>query len=91
MEEEKEEQHAVEEEALDHLERIEQNLEEIKNRTPSRRKAFVYGLWQGAGALLGGILGLTLLGWVLSLFGLLPGFDLIVPHVQNMVDNFRRP
>lgn len=80
----------IEEEGLKHLEHIEQELEEIKDRTPSRPRAFTYGLWQGAGALLGGILALTLLGWGLSFFGVIPGFIDISHYIQNSVDNFRR-
>lgn len=81
----------VAEEALERLENIEEDLEEIKNRTPNRRQAFVYGVWHGAGTLVGGILGLALLGWLLTLFGVLPGLDLLVPYAQRMVDNFRHP
>jgi ABC-type Fe3+-hydroxamate transport system substrate-binding protein len=80
----------IEEEGLKHLEQIEQELEEIKNRTPNRGKSFIYGLLQGAGILLGGIFALTLLGWVLSFFGLIPGFADIAHYFQNIVANFRR-
>lgn len=80
----------VEEEGLKHLEHIEQELGEIKNRTPARPLGFAYGLWQGAGIFLGGILALTLLGWVLSFFGLIPGFGTIAAYLQTIVANFRR-
>jgi hypothetical protein len=80
----------IEEEGLKHLEHIEQELEEIKDRTPSRPRAFTYGLWQGAGALLGGILALALLGWALSFFGVIPGFTTIAKYFQDIVSNFRR-
>jgi hypothetical protein len=80
----------IEEEGLKHLEQIEQELGEIKERTPTPSRAFTYGLWQGAGALIGGILALTLLGWLLSLFGVIPGFVDISQYIQNNIDNFRR-
>ena len=80
----------VEEEGLKHLTQIEQELEEIKTRTPGKRKVFLYGLLQGAGVLLGGIFTLTLIGWVLSLFGLIPGFGTIAVYLQNIVAAFRR-
>lgn len=80
----------VEEEGLKHLEQIEQELEEIKERTPSPQSGFTYGLWQGAGVLLGGILALTLLGWVLTLLGVIPGLGEIAQYLQNAVSNFRR-
>lgn len=80
----------VEEEGLKHLENIEQELGEIKERTPTPTRAFTYGLWQGAGALLGGILALTLLGWALSFFGVIPGFADVAKYFQDIVSNFRR-
>lgn len=86
-----EEQLEIEAEALERLESIEEDLEEIKNRTPDRRKSFVYGFWHGVGALVGGILGLSILGWVLTVFGVVPGLDQVVPYLQTMVDNFKRP
>ncbi len=81
----------LEEEAIRHLARIEEDLEEIKNRTPNRRQSFVNGVWHGAGALIGGILGLALLGWVLSFFGVIPGVSVIAHFLQSMIDNFRHP
>jgi len=80
----------IEEEGLKHLEQIEQSLGEIKERTPAPGRWFVLGLWQGAGALLGGILALTLLGWLLSVFGVIPGFSTIAHYFQDIVANFRR-
>ena len=80
----------VEKEGLKHLENIEQELGEIKEHTPTPTRAFTYGLWQGAGAFLGGILALTLLGWALSLFGIIPGFTDIAKYFQDIVSNFRR-
>lgn len=80
----------VKEEGLKHLEQIEQDLEEIKDRTLTRRQTFIHGIWQGAGALLGGVLALTLLGWVLSLFGVIPGLGDIADYLKNIVDKFHR-
>ncbi len=80
----------IEEEGLKHLEHIDKELEEIKNRTPAPGRAFAYGLWQGAGALLGGILALAILGWALAFFGVIPGFVDISHYIQTTVDNFRR-
>jgi len=80
----------TEEEGLKYLERIEEELEEIKDRTPAPRRAFLFGLLQGAGALIGGVAALTLLGWLLSFFGVVPGFADISQYIQTSVDNFRR-
>lgn len=77
----------VQAEALERLEHIEEDLDEIRERTPSRRKAFVYGIWHGIGALVGGIVGLTLIGWLLTFLGVLPGVGELAPYLQQMVDN----
>jgi hypothetical protein len=49
----------AEKEALTQLSRIEENLEEIKERTPSPKHAFINGIWQGAGVVLG-----TIVAWL---------------------------
>ncbi len=67
----------IAEEGPKHLEQIKNELEEIKERTSAQRPPFLYGLLQGAGALVGGILMLALLGWMLSFFGVIPGFATI--------------
>lgn len=80
----------VEEEGLKHLEHIEQELEEIKERTPAPGHTFIYALLQGAGILLGGIFALSIVGWVLSLLGVIPGFGTIAKSLQDIVAAFRR-
>ena len=78
------------EEGLKHLENIENELEEIKKRTSAQRPPFLYGLLQGAGALVGGILMLSLVGWALSFFGVLPGFGAVATYLQNVVAHFHQ-
>ena len=80
----------IAEEGLQHLEHIETELEEIKERTNAQRPPFMYGLFQGAGALVGGILMLALLGWMLSFFGVIPGFVTIASYFQNIVSHFHQ-
>ena len=78
------------EEGIKHLEHIEDELEEIKERTNAQHPPFMYGLWQGAGALVGGILMLALLGWALSFFGVIPGLATIASYFQNIVSHFHQ-
>lgn len=78
------------EEGLEHLVRIEEELEEIKERTPTKAKSFVHGIWYGAGAFIGGVLAITLLGYGLSVFGVIPGLGDITRYLQDSVDRFRR-
>ncbi|HVX90700.1 MAG TPA: hypothetical protein VHC20_03615 [Candidatus Paceibacterota bacterium] len=81
---------AVEHEGLEHLTRIEADLEEIKRRTPSPRHAIINGLFQGAGALVGGVVALVMLGWLLSLLGIIPGLGHIVEALQSATSHFQR-
>jgi hypothetical protein len=78
------------EEGLKHLEHIEEELEQINKRISPQRPPFAYGLFQGAGALVGGILMLAILGWVLSLFGVIPGLAAIAAYFQNIVNHFHQ-
>lgn len=79
-------QDRLEKEGLEQLARIEENLEEIKERTPTPRRAFLTGILQGAGAVVGGIAAIILLGWILSLLGILPGFSSIAHYLQDVSD-----
>ena len=76
-------------EGLKHLEHIERELEVLKARGGARRTFFL-GILQGAGALLGGIIALSLLGWILSLFGVIPGLQTISAYLQEAVSTFNR-
>ena len=69
--------------------KIERRLEEIKDRTTNTKRAFFYGVLQGAGAVLGGIVALTLLGWVLSFLGLIPGLGDIADYLRDAVSGWR--
>ena len=74
-----------EKKGLKHLQRIEDELEEIKDRTSNPKRAFIYGVLYGAGAFVGGILAIILLGWVLSIAGLIPGFSEIADIVDAAI------
>lgn len=76
----------LEKAGLKHLKRIEQELEEIKDRTANPRRAFIYGIAYGAGAFVGGILAVALIGWLLNIFGIIPGLSVIGEYLQSLVD-----
>ncbi len=78
-----------EKEGIGHLARIEEELEEIKDRTANPKRSFVNGMWQGAGAIVGSIVAILLLGWGLGLLGLVPGVGEIANSLHNMVDQIR--
>jgi len=79
-----------EEAGLAHLAQIEEELSEIKERTPTPRRAFLFGILQGGGAVVGGILAVILIGWTLSIFGIIPGFGFITEYLQNAVAKIGR-
>ncbi len=78
------------EEGLEHLKNIEEELSELKERTSSPWNAFRGGVLQGVGAIVGSIIALIVLGWLLSLFGLLPGFGWIAHYIQNVASQLHR-
>jgi hypothetical protein len=60
---------------LDHVEHI---LEEIKDNTSvTWWRWIVSGFLYGAGWVMGTVLAFAALGWILSIFGIIPGFDQI--------------
>lgn len=74
----------IEQEGIEHLEVIEQELKEIKERTGGRWNSLRNGLWQGIGAAVGWVVGLILLGLVLSYSGVIPGFGEIVTYFKGV-------
>ena len=79
----------TEKEGLKHLKNIEDDIEEIKERTPGARRSFLNGILWGAGTVLGTALAFVLLGWVLSVFGLIPGMRDMVEYLQAIVSQIR--
>lgn len=59
---------------IEHLEDIKNELVEIKDNTADTTKWFYRGILQGAGAILGSIVMLVIIGWILSFLGYVPGF-----------------
>ena len=70
-------------EGIEHLEHIETELEEIKKRTGGTTRAFISGLFQGGGAVVGGVIAIVLIGLILSFLGLIPGLGTVVTYLQN--------
>lgn len=79
----------IEAQGLKQLKRIENELEEIKDRTGNPKRTFINGIIYGAGAFVGGILAIILLGWVLAIAGLIPGFGDLAHKVGDTVNAAR--
>ncbi|MEJ0054042.1 MAG: hypothetical protein WDN10_04985 [bacterium] len=79
----------VAEEGIEHLERIETELEEIRKRTGGTTRAFVNGLFQGGGAIIGGVLAILLIGAILAFLGLIPGLGDVAAYIHSAVEELR--
>ncbi len=80
----------LEKEGIKHLRNIEKELEEIRDRTTNPRRSFLIGIVQGAGAILGSICAIALIGWVLSLLGIIPGFSDLAEYLRSLVHQLPR-
>lgn len=67
------------------LKQIKRELEEIKDRTANPRRSFINGILYGAGAFIGSIIAVALLGWLLSFLGVIPGVDVISEYLQSLL------
>jgi hypothetical protein len=72
---------------LQHLKNIEEELEEIKERTGGPKRSLFNGIWQGVGAIIGGVIAIVAIGGLLSLIGIIPGFGDIAAYLHGVVDN----
>ena len=77
------------EEGIRHLRRIEGELSDIKENTGGWRNWFLRGALQGAGFLVGTIAALVLVGWILSILGIVPGFDEVAEYLRSAIDRAR--
>lgn len=67
--------------------KVERLLDEIKENTslkPARN--FYYGMLYGAGIVLGTILAVIAVGWILSILGVIPGFDVIANNISDILN-----
>jgi len=78
----------VELEGLKDLKDIKEELEEIKERTGGYQRSFVSGILYGAGWIIGGIFAIVLIGWFLSIIGLIPGLGNLSSYIHQAVDQF---
>lgn len=77
-------------EGIKHLEKIENELGEIRQNTGGWKAWFFRGVMQGAGIIVGTIAGVVLLGWVLSILGFIPGFSEIAEYLRGVADSVSR-
>jgi uncharacterized membrane protein YczE len=69
------------------IQKVEQVLEDIRANTslPLWRVA-LNGILYGGGIAVGTVLAIALLGWLLSIFGIIPGFGEIAVKLQEILN-----
>jgi hypothetical protein len=77
-------------EEIDELKKISGELEAIKANTGSYGSAFWRGILQGAGAIIGSILAIVLIGWILEIIGVIPGFGQIAAYFSDIAAHIER-
>jgi hypothetical protein len=70
------------------LGQIKEELGEIRDRSSGWRP-FLYGLLQGVGWIVGTLIAVALIGWMLSISGLVPGLGHIAQNLENILDRTR--
>ena len=71
--------------------KIERQLDDIKERVSSTKRAFLMGILSGAGWIIGFIVAVVAVSWILSLLGVIPGLDRIVGQMQSVVQHWGVP
>lgn len=77
----------MDEEVEKKLQQVEVILEDIRHNTASPWwRIILNGILYGAGAVTGTVLAVFLLGYILSIFGIIPGFAEIAARLQSAMN-----
>lgn len=76
----------AEKQPVKELKQIERVLKEIQENTGSGWSALSRGVLYGVGIVIGTLLGATLLGWILSIFGVIPGFGELAGRLSTTLE-----
>ncbi len=77
----------IESKQLRELREISDDIEVLREQSKPHA-SFVRGIFHGAGAVLGGVIALALLGFLLGVLGLIPGFDKFESYMGSLVQAF---
>lgn len=80
----------ADEKELRQLKEIKKELSEIKVRTNDPRRSFINGILYGAGALVGGIIAVAIIGWTLNVLGIIPGLNELADYIHSLVEELPR-
>jgi hypothetical protein len=67
---------------VEQLREIKLELKNIESNT-SAKWWILHGMLYGAGWIIGSLLAIVIIGWILSLLGIIPGVDRIAVDLQN--------
>lgn len=73
------------------LKKIEKDVRQIRDQQSSVWTAFRYGVFYGAGWIVGTILAVVVVSYLLSLFNVIPGFDVIGRYIYNGLQSTHAP
>jgi hypothetical protein len=74
----------IDPELKEQLEKMDRRLVGIFHKTESLWRAFVRGVLQGLGSIIGVVLAILIAGWILNAMGVIPGFKQQATKFQNM-------
>ena len=78
----------MDQETRSELTKVENLLGDIRSNTANPWwKNMLNGLLYGSGVVVGTIGGIAVLGWALSIFGVIPGFDILAAKLQSIMMN----
>jgi len=81
----------TEQRGLKNLRHIEKEVTAIESRTPgSPLRSFFNGIMQGGGAVVGSIAAIALVGWLLGVFGIIPGLGDLAHYFQDIIAKLNR-
>lgn len=73
------------------LKKIEKEVRDIRDGQSSLWYSFRSGVFYGAGWIVGTILAVTFVSYLLSLFHVIPGLDVIATYISNGLQSTRAP
>jgi zinc transporter ZupT len=74
---------------IQELKKITEELKAVKVNTGSSWGAFLRGMLSGGGAIIGGVIAVVLIGIVLSVMGIIPGFKTIADYINAAMANVK--
>ena len=74
---------------IQELKKITEELKAVKENTGSSWTAFLRGMLSGGGAIIGGVIAVVLIGIVLSVLGIIPGFKTIAAYITAAMGNMK--